>query len=53
MEILKKIAGSRKFWYSFAAICLLGFSNVDTQSVVLITLGLLISQGLADRTCKK
>jgi len=53
MKILKKIAGSRKFWYSFAAICLLCFSNVDSNNIVLITLGLLISQGLADRTCKK
>ena len=53
MEIIKKIVGSKKFWYAFASICLLCFSNVDSQSVVLITLGLLISQGLADRTCKK
>jgi len=53
MEIIKKIAGSRKFWYAFAAICLLCFSDVDSNSIVLITLGLLISQGLADKSCSK
>ena len=56
MEILKKITSSRKFWYAFGALCLLYFSSsigIDPNNVVLIALGLIVSQGLADRTCKK
>ena len=52
-KVINKITGSRKFWFSFAAICLLCFSDVDANSIVLITLGLLISQGLSDRKCQE
>ncbi|QDP63634.1 MAG: hypothetical protein Unbinned3987contig1001_10 [Prokaryotic dsDNA virus sp.] len=59
MELLKKITSSKKFWYAVGTIFLLffsdkiGISDQAVNNVVLIAIALLISQGLADKSCKK
>jgi hypothetical protein len=66
MEIFKKILDtfeqafqSKKFWYAIGAMFLLFFSNdlgISDQAVnnvVLIAVALLVSQGLADKSCKR
>ena len=59
MEILKKIIDSKKFWYAIGTLFILFFSDSfgindqEINNVVMIALALIISQGLADRTCNK
>ena len=59
METLKRIIESRKFWYAFGSMFILFFSDSfgindqEINNVVLIALALIISQGLADKSCKK
>jgi hypothetical protein len=66
MEIFKKILDtfeqafqSKKFWYAIGAMFLLFFSNdlgISDQAVnnvVLIAVALLVSQGLADKSCNR
>ena len=59
METLKRILESKKFWYAFGTVFVLFFSDsfgINDQVInngVMIALALIISQGLADRTCSK
>ena len=59
METLKRILESKKFWYAFGTVFVLFFSDSfgindqEINNVVMIALALIISQGLADRTCGK
>ena len=59
METLKRILESKKFWYAFGTVFVLffidsfGINDQEINNVVMIALALIISQGLADRTCSK
>lgn len=59
MEILKKIIDSKKFWYAIGTLFILFFSDSigindqEINNVVLIAIALLVSQGIADRTCNR
>ena len=59
MELLKRIFDSRKFWYAVGTLFILFFSDSfgindqEINNVVMIALALIISQGLADKSCKK
>ena len=59
MDTLKNIFNSKKFWYAMGTMFVLFFSDSfgindqEINNVVMIALALIISQGLADRTCKK
>ena len=59
MELLKRIFESRKFWYAIGTLFILFFSDSfgindqEINNVVMIALALIISQGLADKSCKK
>ena len=59
MELLKRIFESRKFWYAIGTLFILFFSDSfgindqEINNVVMIALALIISQGLADKSCSK
>ena len=58
-ETLNKIIKSRKFWYAIGTLFILFFSDSigindqEINNVVLIAIALLISQGIADKSCSK
>ena len=58
-NVINKMINSRKFWYSIGTIFLLffsesfGISDQAVNNVVLIAIALLISQGLADKSCNR
>ena len=60
MEIVKKITPSKKFWYAFGALALLlfsdsiGINDQEVNNIIILALGLIVAQGLADRKdCKR
>ena len=66
MDFFKKILDtfenafqSKKFWYAVGTLFILFFSDSfgindqEINNVVLIAIALLVSQGIADRTCNK
>tara|TARA_R100000781_G_scaffold63957_1_gene40465 strand:- start:707 stop:889 length:183 start_codon:yes stop_codon:yes gene_type:complete len=58
-ETINKIIKSRKFWYAIGTLFILFFSDSigindqEINNVVLIAIALLISQGIADKSCSK
>ena len=58
-ETINKIIKSRKFLYAIGALFILFFSDSigindqEINNVVLIAIALLISQGIADKSCSK
>ena len=54
MDILKKMFGSRKFWYTIGAIFVpfiaakLGLTEVEVEKVYYAILALILGQGIAD-----
>lgn len=54
MDILKKMFGSRKFWYTMGAIFIpfiaskLGLGEADVEKVYYAILTLILGQGIAD-----
>ena len=60
METLKRIIESRKFWYAFGTLALLlfsdsiGINDQEVNNIIILALGLIVAQGLADRKdCKR
>jgi hypothetical protein len=58
-ETINRIVKSRKFWYAIGTLFILFFSDSigindqEINNVVLIAIALLISQGIADKSCSK
>ena len=59
MEILKNIINSKKFWYAFAMFIFINCSNAfgisegEMANLIWVGIALLISQGLADKSCNR
>ena len=60
MEMIKKITSSKKFWYAFGALAILlfsdsiGINDQEVNNIIVLALGLIVAQGLADRKdCKR
>jgi len=58
-ELILKTIKSRKFWYGFVTVMLIlfsdsfGISDTKMNTLVFVTVALIIGQGIADRNCKK
>lgn len=58
METLNRMVGSRKFWYAFAMLIMVLFSEnfgicaEKMENLVLLGIALIAAQGLADCKCK-
>ena len=58
-ETINRIVKSRKFWYAIGTLFILFFSDSigindqEINNVVLIAIALLISQGIAAKSCSK
>ena len=58
-EVINKIINSRKFWYGFATMLLImfsedmGISETKMNSLLVVGVALIIGQGLADKSCKR
>jgi|TARA_R100001163_G_C5060020_1_gene196771 hypothetical protein len=56
-ELILKTIKSRKFWYGFVTLMLIlfsenfGISDTKMNTLVFVTVAMIIGQGLADRTC--
>ena len=59
MEILKNIINSKKFWYAFAMFIFINCSNAfgisegEMSNLIWVGIALIISQGLADKSCNR
>tara|TARA_R100001530_G_scaffold127572_1_gene96829 strand:- start:266 stop:448 length:183 start_codon:yes stop_codon:yes gene_type:complete len=57
-NVINKIINSRKFWYGFAVLMTimfsedLGISETKMNSLLIVGVALIIGQGLADKSCK-
>ena len=58
-ELILKFIKSRKFWYGFVTVILIlfsdsfGISSTKMNTLVIVTVALIIGQGIADNNCKK
>lgn len=58
-ELILKTIKSRKFWYGFVTVMLIlfsdsfGISSTKMNTLVIVTVALIIGQGIADNNCKK
>ena len=58
-ELILKFIKSRKFWYGFVTVMLIlfsdsfGVSSTKMNTLVIVTVALIIGQGIADNNCKK
>ncbi len=58
-ELILKFIKSRKFWYGFVTVILIlfsdsfGISATKMNTLVIVTVALIIGQGIADNNCKK
>jgi len=58
-ELILKFIKSRKFWYGFVTVMLIlfsdsfGISSTKMNTLVIVTVALIIGQGIADNNCKK
>mgnify|MGYP005820309647 FL=1 len=58
-ELILKFIKSRKFWYGFVTVMLIlfsdsfGISATKMNTLVIVTVALIIGQGIADNNCKK
>jgi len=58
-ELILKFIKSRKFWYGFITVMLIlfsdsfGISATKMNTLVIVTVALIIGQGIADNNCKK
>ena len=58
-NVINKIVNSRKFWYGFVTLMLIlfsdsfGISETKMNTLVIVTVALIIGQGIADRNCVK
>ena len=56
-ELILKFCKSRKFWYSFVTLMLIlfsdsfGISETKMNTLVIVTVAMIIGQGLADKSC--
>ena len=56
-EVIMKMVNSRKFWYGFVTLIIIlfsenfGISDTKMNTLVFVTVAMIIGQGLADRTC--
>tara|TARA_R100000329_G_scaffold124089_1_gene102618 strand:+ start:332 stop:520 length:189 start_codon:yes stop_codon:yes gene_type:complete len=56
-ELILRTIKSRKFWYGFVTLMLIlfsdsfGISETKMNTLVFVTVAMIIGQGLADRTC--
>ena len=56
-ELILKFGKSRKFWYGFVTVMLIlfsdsfGISDTKMNTLVIITVAMIIGQGLADKSC--
>jgi hypothetical protein len=56
-ELVLKFIKSRKFWYGFVTVMLIlfsdsfGISDTKMNTLVIITVAMIIGQGLADKSC--
>tara|TARA_R100000808_G_scaffold19887_1_gene43110 strand:- start:115 stop:303 length:189 start_codon:yes stop_codon:yes gene_type:complete len=56
-ELILKTIKSRKFWYGFVTVMLIlfsdsfGISDTKMNTLVIITVAMIIGQGLADKSC--
>jgi hypothetical protein len=56
-ELILKFIKSRKFWYGFVTVMLIlfsdsfGISDTKMNTLVIITVAMIIGQGLADKSC--
>ena len=56
-ELILKFVKSRKFWYGFVTLMLLlfsdrfGISETKMNTLVIVTVAMIIGQGLADKSC--
>ena len=60
MEMIKNITASKKFWYAFGTLAILlfsdsiGINDQEVNNIIILALGLIVAQGLADRKdCKR
>jgi len=58
-QMILKFIKSRKFWYGFITLMLIlfsdsfGISETKMNTLVIVTVALIIGQGIADRNCVK
>ena len=58
-ELILKFIKSRKFWYVITTVMLIlfsdsfGISDTKMSTLVIVTVALILGQGIADRNCKK
>jgi|TARA_R100000808_G_C2028229_1_gene73266 ABC-type proline/glycine betaine transport system permease subunit len=58
-ELILKFIKSRKFWYGFTTVMLIlfsesfGISDTKMNTLVIVTVALIIGQGIADKGCNK
>jgi len=58
-ELILKTIKSRKFWYGFVTVMLIlfsdsfGISETKMNTLVIITVAMIIGQGISDRNCNK
>ena len=58
-QLILKFIKSRKFWYGFVGLILIlfsesfGISDTKMSTLVIVTVALILGQGIADRNCKK
>ena len=58
-ELILKFGKSRKFWYGFTTVMLIlfsesfGISDTKMNTLVIVTVALIIGQGIADKGCNK
>ena len=56
-ELILKTIKSRKFWYGFVTVMLIlfsdsfGISETKMNTLVIVTVAMIIGQGLADKSC--
>ena len=56
-QVILKFIKSRKFWYGFVTVMLIlfsdsfGISDTKMNTLVIITVAMIIGQGLADKSC--
>ena len=56
-NLILKMIKSRKFWYGFVTVMLIlfsdsfGISDTKMNTLVIITVAMIIGQGLADKSC--
>ena len=57
-QLILKFVKSRKFWYGFGTLILVlfsesfGISDTKINTLCIISVALIIGQGIADRNCK-